>query len=55
MPEKAEFMTGFPSSAMSLDDIAAMKTMHPAELAPKIKALCNKGLIYEIVREDFIG
>ncbi len=53
-PEEAEFMTGFPLSATSLDKIAAMKEMDPAELAPKIEALCRKGLVYEAIRGDSV-
>lgn len=51
-PEEAEFLTGFPFRAARLEDIAAMKEMDPAELLPKVKALCRKGLIYEAVRDD---
>jgi NAD-dependent dihydropyrimidine dehydrogenase PreA subunit len=32
-----------------------MKEMAPDELAPKIKELCRKGLIYETIREDSIS
>ena len=51
-PEEAEFMTGFPTSAASLDQIAAMKEMDPADVLPKIEALCRKGLVYEAIRGD---
>ena len=53
-PEEAEFLTGFPMSGKSLEEIAAMKEMDPAELAPKIKELCGKGLIYETIRGDSV-
>jgi NAD-dependent dihydropyrimidine dehydrogenase PreA subunit len=53
-PEEAEFMTGFPTSAASLEQIAAMKEMDPAELLPKIEALCRKGLVYEAIRGDSV-
>jgi NAD-dependent dihydropyrimidine dehydrogenase PreA subunit len=53
-PEEADFMTGFPQSATSLDKIAAMMEMEPDELLPKIDALCKKGLIYEAIRGDSI-
>ncbi len=53
-PEEADFMTGFPKSATSLDKIAAMMEMEPAELLPKIKALCEKGLVYEAIRGDSV-
>lgn len=51
-PEEAEFMTGFPTSDASLDQIAAMKEMDPADVLPKIEALCRKGLVYEAIRGD---
>ena len=51
-PEEAEFMTGFPTSAASLDQIAAVKEMDPADVLPKIEALCRKGLVYEAIRGD---
>ncbi len=48
-PEEANFLTGFPFIDTSLKKIAAIKKMDPAEAAPKIEALCRKGLIYEII------
>ena len=51
-PEEAEFLTGFPWSSKSLEEIAQLKNVHPAELAPKLKELCDKGLIYESIRGD---
>ncbi len=51
-PEEAELMTGFPTTDTSLDEIAAMKQMDPADLAPKVEALCRKGLVYEAIHED---
>lgn len=53
-PEEAEFLTGFPRSDTSLEDIAAMKEMDPAELLPRIEALCRKGLVYEGIRGDSV-
>lgn len=53
-PEEAEFLTGFPMSEVSLDEIADLKDMDPAELAVKIKELCRKGLIYEAINEDSV-
>ena len=51
-PEEAELMTGFPTTDASLDEIAAIKKMDPADLAPKVEALCRKGLVYEAIRGD---
>ena len=51
-PEEAEFLIGFPWRATSLEDIADMKDMDPAALAPKLKELCEKGLVYESIRGD---
>ncbi|MBW1983391.1 MAG: hypothetical protein JRI53_01620 [Deltaproteobacteria bacterium] len=53
-PEEAEFLTGFPMRSSTLEEIAAIKEMEPAELAPKIKALCKKGLVYEGRRGDSV-
>jgi len=53
-PEEAAFITGFPKQPMSLDEIAEIKEMEPAELKLKIKALCRKGVIYESIREDSV-
>jgi NAD-dependent dihydropyrimidine dehydrogenase PreA subunit len=49
-PEEAEFMTGIPLNARTLEEIAEIKEMDPAEVEPKIKALCEKGLMYESIR-----
>lgn len=53
-PEEAEFMTGIPLNAKTLEEIAAVKNMDPDEVAPKIKALCEKGLMYESMRGDSV-
>jgi NAD-dependent dihydropyrimidine dehydrogenase PreA subunit len=53
-PEEADFMTGFPMSATSLDKIAAQLEMDPDEALEKINALCKKGLIYEAIRGDSV-
>lgn len=53
-PEEAEFMTGVPLNAKTIDEIAALKNMDPDDIAPKIKALCEKGLMYESSRNDSV-
>lgn len=53
-PEEAEFLTGFPMDNATLEDIAELKQMDLAELRPKVKALCKKGLIYESIQGDSV-
>jgi NAD-dependent dihydropyrimidine dehydrogenase PreA subunit len=53
-PEEAEFLTGFPMRSKSLEEIAELKKIDPAELAPKLKELCAKGLLYESIRDDSV-
>ncbi|MFH1138691.1 MAG: hypothetical protein V1816_21655 [Pseudomonadota bacterium] len=53
-PEEAAFLTGFPMSNKTLEEIAEIKQMDLAELEQKVKALCQKGLIYEAIREDSV-
>jgi len=53
-PEEAEFLTGFPMANKSLEELAALKKMDPSELAPKLKKLCTKGLVYESIREGSV-
>ena len=42
-PEEAEFLTGFPMSSKSPEEIAAMKNAEPEVILPKIKEMCAKG------------
>lgn len=51
-PEEAAFLTGFPMKNATLEEIAEIKGMDLAELEPKVKALCRKGLVYESIRGD---
>lgn len=51
-PEEAELLIGLPWGATSLEDIADMKDMDPAELEPKLKELCKRGLVFESIRGD---
>lgn len=53
-PAEAAFLTGFPLAEQPIEEIAASKEMSPEELLPKIKALCEKGLIYESIEEGSI-
>ena len=53
-PEEAALMTGFPKKNATLEEIAEIKEMDPAELKPRVKALCQKGLVYESIRGDSV-
>jgi Na+-translocating ferredoxin:NAD+ oxidoreductase subunit B len=49
-PEEAQFLIGIPMSGKSLEELADLKDMDPEELEPKIKELCEKGIIFESIR-----
>ena len=51
-PEQAAFLTGFPHFNTTIEELARMRSQDPAELKPKVKELCRKGLIYEAINED---
>ncbi len=51
-PEEAELLTGIPFSLKSLEELADIKEMDPTELAPKLKELAKKGMIYESIRGE---
>ncbi len=53
-PEEAEFLTGFPQSSQTLEQIAEIKQMSQEELLPIIKAHCRKGTVYEGIRGDSV-
>jgi Na+-translocating ferredoxin:NAD+ oxidoreductase subunit B len=53
-PEEAEFLTGFPMGPKTLEEIAALKDMKIDDLTRKVKVLCEKGLIYESIREGSV-
>jgi predicted transcriptional regulator len=44
-PEEAEFLTGFPFKWKTLEQLADIKDVDPAELEPKLKELGEKGLL----------
>ena len=53
-PEEAEFLTGIPFSLRSLEELAEIKNMDPADLAPKLKELSKKGMINESIRGESV-
>jgi len=53
-PEEAEFLTGIPMTSRTLEDIAGIKEMDPADCEAKLKGFCEKGLIYQGIRGDSV-
>lgn len=53
-PEEAELLTGMPFSVKTLDELADMKDMDPAELEPRLKEMAKKGMIFESKRGDSV-
>ena len=54
-PEEAEFLTGMPFVTKTLDELAEMKQMDPAELGPKLDAMARKGLVWRRVKNGRTG
>jgi formate hydrogenlyase subunit 6/NADH:ubiquinone oxidoreductase subunit I len=53
-PEEAEFMTGIPLNAKTIEEIAAAKGMDVDECQTKVDALCDKGIMYESRRGESV-
>lgn len=51
-PEEAEFLTGFPLSPKTLEDLASFKKTGTDELKEKIDALTRKGLVFTFTKND---
>ena len=49
-PEEAALLTGIPFSGRNLEELAEMKGMEPADLAPKLDALARRGAVWRSVR-----
>jgi hypothetical protein len=54
-PEEAEFLTGFPYKWRTLEQVADIKDMDPAELEPKLKELSEKGLLVQSFRREKVA
>lgn len=54
-PEEAEFLTGFPYKWRTLEQVADIKEMDPAELEPKLKELSEKGLLVQSFRREKVA
>lgn len=53
-PQEAEFLIGFPLTAKSLDDIAAIKGMEREQLAVRLDELSQRGLLYRYSRNNTV-
>ena len=53
-PEEAALLTGMPFEGKSLEELAEMKQMDPAELRPRMEAMAKKGLVFRIVMGDVV-
>jgi hypothetical protein len=53
-PQEAELLTGMPFSAKPVEELAALKNMDPETLAPRLKEMAARGMVYESVREDSV-
>ena len=52
--EQAEFLTGFPHSATSLERLAELKAVDPAALEPRLDELARAGLVYRSRRGESV-
>ena len=44
--EEAEFLTGFPFSGRSLEELSELKSMDPDQLGPYLDGLAQKGILF---------
>ena len=51
-PDEAAFLTGFPTSATGLTELAEMKAMPLEEIRAKVDALARKGVLFRSVHGD---
>jgi NAD-dependent dihydropyrimidine dehydrogenase PreA subunit len=53
-PEEASLLTGIPFSSRSLEELASVKGMQPAELAPKLDALARRGVVWRSIKQGIV-
>ncbi len=53
-PEEAEFLTGFPIGLVTIEQLAEIKNMDPAELPSMLKNLSEKGMVVQSFTEDMV-
>ena len=51
-PEEAEFLTGFPFSGRSLEELSDFKSMPPDQLEPYLDELARKGIVFKREAEN---
>jgi NAD-dependent dihydropyrimidine dehydrogenase PreA subunit len=51
-PEEAEWLTGFPLSPKTLEELAGYKNPDPGELKKKIEEMTRKGMLYSFAKND---
>ena len=53
-PEEAELLTGMSFSSIGLEELAQSKGLDPADLAPRLKEMAGKGIVFISVRGDSV-
>ncbi|MBU2549851.1 MAG: 4Fe-4S binding protein [Proteobacteria bacterium] len=53
-PEEVDLLTNIPHSSQGIEEIARTKGMAPETLEPRLRALANRGMIYESSREGSV-
>ncbi len=53
-PEEAELLTGMPFSAKTIEELAELKDIDPETLAPRLKEMAAKGMVYESTRGESV-
>ncbi|MDY6881015.1 MAG: 4Fe-4S binding protein [Thermodesulfobacteriota bacterium] len=53
-PEEAALLTGIPFSSKSLEELAHIKDMTPAELGPELDRAAKKGMVFKTVRGESV-
>ena len=53
-PEEASLLAGMPFESKSLEELAKMKQMDPAELSHRLDVLAKKGLVFRTVRGETV-
>ncbi len=52
--KEAEFLTGIPHSAATLEELSQLKEIEPAALEPQLDELAKKGILYKSRRGDSV-
>jgi len=52
--EEAEFLTGFPFSGRSLEELSELKSMAPGQLGPYLDGLAQKGILFRRASDNTV-